>query len=38
MTFFEIEEKIENVLKSRTTKMLVDFCTEESASIKSFAI
>ena len=26
-TFFYIEEKLENVLKSRTTKMLVDFCT-----------
>ena len=36
--FFDIEEKIENVLKSKTTKMLVDFWAEESASIKSFTI
>ena len=36
--FFEIEEKTENVLKSRTTKMLVEFCAEESASIYLIAI
>ena len=37
-TFYEIEQKIDNVLKSKTTKVIVDFCAEESASIKSFAI
>lgn len=37
-TFFDTEEKIENLLNSRTTKILVDFCTEESVSTKSFAI
>ena len=28
-TFFDTEEKIENLLNSRTTKILVDFCTED---------
>ena len=36
--FHGIEEKINHVSKSRTTKMIVDFCTEQSVSIKSFAI
>ena len=36
--YFEIEQKIQNVLKSKTTKKIVDFNCEESASIKSFAI
>ena len=36
--FFEIEQKIQNVLKSKTNKMIVDFNCEESASIKLFAI
>ena len=31
-------EKIDHVSKSRTTKMIVDFCAEESVSIKSFAV
>ena len=35
---YNIEDKIENVLKSRTTNMLIDFDVEISASIKSFAI
>ena len=38
ITFYEIKQKIDNVLKSKTTIMTVDFCAEESASIKSFAI
>ena len=33
-----IDDKIENALKSKTTKILIDFCIEESTSIKSFAI
>ena len=33
-----IEDKIENVLKSKTTKMINYFSVEESASIKPFAI
>ena len=33
-TFFYIEEKLENVLKSRTAKMLVDFCTHSQ--LKNF--
>ena len=33
-----IEDKIEKVLKSKTTKIINDFSVEESASIKSFAI
>ena len=37
-TFYEIEKKLENTLKSKTTKMIVDFCSRELASIKSFAI
>ena len=36
--FFEIEQKIQNVLKSKTNKMIVDFNCEESASIKLFPI
>ena len=38
ITFYQIKQKIDNVLKSKTTIMTVDFCAEESASIKSFAI
>ena len=37
-TYNDIKDKIENVLKLRTTKILIDFIVEESASIKSFAI
>ena len=37
-SFFKIEKKIQNVLKSKTTNMIVDFSCAESASIKSFAI
>ena len=37
-TFYEIEKKVENTLKSKTTKMIADFCSQELASIKSFAI
>ena len=34
----EINQKIEKSAKSKTTKMIVDFCAEEAASIKSFAV
>lgn len=37
-TFYHIEDKIESALKSRTTKMLIDFDVEESVSIKSLAL
>ena len=37
-SFFEINQKIQNVLKSKTTKMIVDSHCEESASFKLFAI
>ena len=37
-TFYEIEQKIDNVINRKTTKMIVDFCAEESASFKFFAI
>ena len=33
-----IEDKINQVYKSRTTKMLVDFCNVDSVSSKSFAL
>ena len=36
--FHEINDKIDQVSKSRTTKMIVDFCAEEAASIKSFGV
>ena len=36
ITFYEIEQKMD-VLKLKTTKIIVDFCAEESASVKSFA-
>ena len=36
--FHDIGEKIDHVSKSRTTKMIVDFCAEEPVSIKSFAL
>ena len=36
--FHKINDKIDQVSKSRTTKMIVDFCAEEAASIKSFAV
>ena len=35
--FHDTGEKIDHISKSRTTKMIVDFCAEESVSIKSFA-
>ena len=38
MQFYEINQKIEKSAKSKTTKMIVDFCAEEAASIKSFAV
>ena len=37
-TFNDIKDKIENVLKLRTTRILIDFSVEESASIKTFEI
>ena len=37
-TFYEIEKKVENTLKSKTTKMIVDFSSQQSASIKPVAI
>ena len=37
-TYNNIEDKIENALKSKTTKILIDFSIDESTSIKSFAI
>ena len=33
--FHKIDEKIDNAAKSRTTKMIVDFCAEEAVSFKS---
>ena len=36
--FHEIDQKKDNTAKSRTTKMIVDFCVEEAGSIKPFAI
>ena len=36
--FYEIDQKIDNAAKLRTNKMIVDFCAEEPASIKSFAV
>lgn len=36
--FHNIDNKTNQVSKSRTTKMIVDFCPEDSVSIKSFAI
>ena len=36
--FHKIDEKIDNAAKSRTTKMIVDFCAEEAVFFKSFAI
>ena len=38
ITYNNIKDKIKNVLKSKTTKMLIDFSVEESASLKSFVI
>ena len=35
--FQKIDDKTEQLSKSRTTKMIVDFCAEDSVSIKSFA-
>ena len=37
-TYNNIEDKIENALKSKTTKILIGFSIDESTSIKSFAI
>lgn len=36
--FHDIDDKIDLVSKSRTKKMTVDFCAEETATIKSFAM
>ena len=36
--FFDIDLKIENSVKSKTTKMLVDFNCLDSASIQSFSV
>lgn len=36
--FFDIDLKIGNSVKSKTTKMLVDFNCLDSASIQSFAV
>ena len=38
ITYNNIKDKIKNVLKSKTTKTLIDFSVEESASLKSFVI
>ena len=38
ITFYDIEQKVGNVLKTKTTKMIVDFFAEESGCIKSFPI
>ena len=37
-TLFHIEDKIKNSLKSKTTKMIMDFNFLDSASIQSFTI
>ena len=36
--FFDIDKKIENTIKFKTTKMVIDFNCLESASIQSFVI
>ena len=36
--FHDIDDKIDLVSKSRTKKITVDFCAEETATIKSFAM
>ena len=36
--FHDIGDKIDHVSKSRTTKIIVDFCAEESVIIISFAV
>ena len=36
--FFDIDQKIKNSIKSKTTKILIDFNCLDSASIQSFAV
>ena len=36
-SFYNVDDKIDHVAKSKTTKMILDFCVDESVSIKSFA-
>ena len=36
--FHSIDDKIDQLSKSRTTKTIVDFCVEDSIIIKSFAV
>ena len=36
--FHDIADKIDQVSKLRTTKMMVDFCAEETVTIKSFGV
>ena len=37
-SFYNIDDKIDHVAKPKTTKMILDFCVDESVSIKSFAV
>ena len=36
--FYNIDDKIDHVAKSKTTKMILDFCVDESVNIKPFAV
>lgn len=36
--FYNIDDKIDHVAKSKITKIILDFCVDESVSIKSFAV
>ena len=36
-SFYNVDDKIDHVAKSKTTKMILHFCVDESVSIKSFA-
>ena len=37
-SLYNIADKIDHVAKYKTTKMILDFCVDESVSIKSFAV
>ena len=37
-TFYEIDQKIKNAVKLKTTKLIVDFCAEEAVSTNTFAV
>ena len=37
-SFYNIDDKIDHVAKSKTTKMILGFYVDESVSIKSFAV